>query len=61
MAQPKIGQVWRKKSSGDRVKVIKLFASEVKVIDTDGANQGKQYMIPNHKLNNVDYILIRNA
>ncbi|MFC1599634.1 hypothetical protein ACFL3T_01235 [Patescibacteria group bacterium] len=61
MVKPRIGQIWRKKASGDRVKVIKLFGSEVKVIDTDGSNQGKQYMIPNHKLNNVDYILISNA
>ncbi len=61
MIKPQLKQVWRKKTSGDRLKVIKLLSGETKVIDTDGSNQGKQYMIPNHKLNGVDYILISNG
>lgn len=61
MTKPKIKQIWRKKASGDKVKVIKLFSSAVKVIDIDGSNQGVQYMIPKYKLNNVDYILISNG
>ncbi len=61
MIKPQIGQIWRNKASDDRVKVIKLLSGEVKVMDTDGSNQGKQYMIPNHKLNGNDYILIKNA
>lgn len=59
MIQPKLGQIWKNKASGDRVKVIKLLPGHVKVMDTEGSNYGKQYEIPLHKLNNVDYILIK--
>lgn len=61
MTQLKIKQIWKKKASGDKVKVIKLFSDEAKVMDIDGPNQGKQYMVKNYQFNNVDYILIRNA
>ena len=44
MTKPALGQIWKNKLSGDRVKVIKLLSGEVKVIDTDGSNYGKQYI-----------------
>ena len=58
MIQPKIHQIWKNKASGDRVKVLKLLPGHVKVIDTEGSNQGNQFEIPIHKFQ-TDYILIR--
>lgn len=58
MITPHPGEKWRNKASGDRVKVIKLLAGEVEVMDIDGANHGKHFNIPNRKFNNVDYIKV---
>jgi hypothetical protein len=50
MIQPKIGQIWVDKTTGDRVKVIKILPGHVKIFDTEGSNYGKQEQIEIHVL-----------
>lgn len=45
MIKPKLGQIWVDKTTGDRVKVIKILPSHVKIFDTEGSNYGKQEQI----------------
>jgi len=44
----KVGQIWRNKATNDRVKVVKLLPGHVKLFDTDGSNQGKQFQVEMH-------------
>lgn len=50
--KPKVGQIWKNKKAGDRVKVKKVLPGQVKLFDLDGSNYGKQYI-----LDNSDFII----
>ena len=58
--KPKVGQIWKHRKTGDRVKVIKLLSSSVKVFDMDGSNYGKQFEVENNQFI-TKYLLIKNV
>lgn len=48
----KVGQIWKDKTTGDRVKVIKILPGYVRILHMDGENQGKQESKENYQLVN---------
>lgn len=56
----KVGQIWRNKTTNDRVKVMKLLPGYVKLFDMDGSNYGKQDKVENNILI-TKYRLIKNV
>ena len=56
----KVGQIWKNKSTGDRVQVKKILYSQVKVFDMDGSNYGKQFLVDTSEFT-TKYLLIKDA
>ena len=58
--KPRVGQIWKSKETGDRVKVIKLLPGHVKLFDMNGSNYGKQFEEENYKFI-TKYRLVKNV
>lgn len=56
----KLGQIWKNKTTGDRVEVKKILYSQVKVFDKDGSNYGKEELVDTSKLT-TKYRLIKDV